>query len=211
MFVKAASPDLPVAPSSYRAEASVLAALPSGVSAPTGLLLPRLAEDMGGDEPYLSWFAAVSRGDASSALLSPWARGQLPGLQGLVDRSLDAVDGETACHGDLRPDNLVLDPEGRTCICDWNWLSLAAPWTDLVGLLVTVHAAGLDADAVLQSSWLGDGLGDDAVDAWLALIAAFMLSQAGDEPPVFASPWLGAHRAYFGTAALSWLEHRRTR
>jgi hypothetical protein len=37
-----------------------------------------------------------------------------------------------------------------------------------------------------------------------------MLSQAGDEPPEFASPWIGPHRAYFGTAALSWLERRRT-
>ena len=179
--------------------------------APPGLSLSRLADDMGGDEPYLTWFGAVSRGEATSALLSPWARGQLPRLQSLVDGSLAAIDGETACHGDLRPDNLVLDRAGRTWICDWNWLSLAAPWTDVVGLLATVHAAGFDADAVLTASWLADGADDDAIDAWLALIAAFMLSQAGDETPVFASPWLGAHRAHFGTAALSWLERRSLR
>ena len=262
VFVKAASSDLPVAPSSYRAEASVLSNLPAGVPAPrlrftdevegwvllgidavgggrmpglpwtdadvasavraceeaasaltpapTGLSLSRLADDMGGDEPYLTWFGAAASGETSSELLSPWARGRLPVLQGLVDRSLAAIDGETACHGDLRPDNLVLDEAGRTWICDWNWLSLAAPWTDVVGLLVTVHASGLDADAVLRSSWLSDGLDGDAIDAWLALIAAFMLAQSGDEPPSFASPWLGAHRAYFGTAALSWLQRRRT-
>lgn len=262
LFVKAASPELPVAPASYRAEASVLSKLPAGVPAPrlrfsdevegwvllgidavdggrmpglpwtagdvasavrsceqaaaaltpapAGLSLSRLAVDMGGDDPYLTWFGAASRAESPSALLSPWSRNHLPELQGLVDRSLGAIDGETACHGDLRPDNLVLDPAGRTWICDWNWLSLAAPWTDVVGLLVTVHASGLDADLILRSSWLSDGLDDDAVDAWLALIAAFMLAQAVDEPPSFASPWLGAHRAYFGTAALAWLEQRST-
>lgn len=261
VFVKAAAPDLPVAPSSYRAEAAVLAHLPAGVPAPRlrftdevegwvllgidavdggrmpglpwtdatvasavraceeaavaltppprGLSLSRLAEDMGGEGPYLTWFAAVSRGEASSVLLSPWATDRLPGLQGLVDRSLGVIEGETACHGDLRPDNLVLDPAGRTWICDWNWLSLGAPWTDLVGLLVTVHADGLDADATRRSSRLGDGLDEEAVDSWLALIAAFMLSQAGEETPAFASPWLGPHRAFFGAAALSWLEQRR--
>ena len=261
VFVKAASPELPVVESSYRAEASVLSQLPAGVSAPrlrfsdevegwvllgidavdggrmpglpwtdgdvasavrsceeaaaaltpapAGLTLTRLADDIGGDEPYLTWFDAVSRDETSSALLSPWGREHLPDLQGLVDRSLGAIDGETACHGDLRPDNLVLDPAGRTWICDWNWLALAAPWTDLVGLLVTVHAGGLDASAALRASPLGDGVDDESVDAWLALIAAFMLAQADDPSPSFASPWLGVHRAFFGTAALSWLERRR--
>jgi len=177
---------------------------------PAGSALPRLNEDLGGEGgPFLTWFGDVASATAATDLLSPWARARLPALQGLVDRSLAAIDGGTACHGDLRPDNLVLDHSGRTWICDWNWLALAAPWTDLVGLLVTVHAGGLDADSVLQSSWLGAGIDDEAVDAWLALMAAFMLAQAGDEPPSFASPWLGAHRAFFGTAALSWLERRR--
>jgi hypothetical protein len=179
--------------------------------APSALSVTRLADDLGGDEPFLSWFGAIDRGAATSDLLSPWAMRSLPVLQGLVDESGPAIDGETACHGDLRPDNVVLDQAGVSWICDWNWLSLAAPWTDLVGLLITVHADGLDADVVLRSTWLSDGLDDDAVDAWLALIAAFMLSQAGDAPPSFASSWLGAHRAYFGTAALDWIERRRTR
>jgi hypothetical protein len=64
---------------------------------------------------------------------------------------------------------------------------------------------------VLRASWLADGVDDEAVDAWLALIAAFMLSQARDAAPGFASPWLAAHRAFFGTAALDWLERRRAR
>ena len=178
--------------------------------APESMSLPRLADQLGGDQPFRSWFDEVARGRLHSDLLSPWARRSLPELHGLVGSSTAAIDGTAACHGDLRPDNLVVDRVGTTWICDWNWLSLGAAWTDLVGLLAFVHADGHDADAVLRSSWLCDGVEPDAVDAWLALIAAFMLAHIGEEPSVSVSTWLPMHRAYFGSAALSWLEHRRS-
>jgi hypothetical protein len=178
--------------------------------APPGLELTRLADDLGGDEPWHSWYRDVARGSRRTDLLSPWARSALPDLHALMEIAPAAIDGDAACHGDLRPDNMIVDSTGTVWICDWNWLSLGARWTDLVGLLITVHGGGGDAEAVLRTSWLLDGVNADAVDAWLALIAAFMCGQAGDERPAFASPWLGPHRAYFGTAALSWLELRRS-
>ena len=177
--------------------------------APSGLELPRLADDLGGEDPWRRWYGEVAGGVRETALLTPWARSALTELQVLLDDSPAAIDGDAACHGDLRPDNMIIDAAGTAWICDWNWLSLGAGWTDLAGLLVSVHADGLDADALLRSSWLHDGVDDAAVDAWLALIGAFMLAQAGDDPSASVSSWLGAHRAYFGTAALSWLEQRR--
>jgi Phosphotransferase enzyme family len=178
--------------------------------APPGLELPRLVDELHGGSGWLTWFGQVATGDSGSSLLSGWARSALSALQELVSSSPRLVDGDSACHGDLRADNMLVDAAGKAWICDWNWLSLGAAWTDLVGLLVTVHADGLDADAMLAGSPLGADAPAEAVDAWLAVIAAFMLSQAGDEPPEFASPWIGPHRAYFGTAALSWLEQRRS-
>lgn len=262
VFVKSASgEEQPIAASSYRTEAAVLAALPPSVPAPSlrwsdetagwvvlgiapvtgrmpglpwtaqdlqasvracetaadalaqppdGLPLTRLADDLSGDAPYLSWFGDQAMLGGTSDLLTPWAVGELRELQRLVEDAGAAIDGDTACHGDLRPDNLIVDATGEAWVCDWNWLALGAPWTDLVGLLITAHPDGHDADAVFRSSWLSDGVDDDAVDSWLALIAAFMLSQASHAPS-FASSWLPVHRAYFGTAALSWLEQRRTR
>ena len=127
----------------------------------------------------------------------------------MLQESRPAIYGDAACHGDLRPD-MVVDETGAVWICDWNWLSLGAAWTDLVGLLVTVHGDGGDAEATLRSSWLLDGVDAAAVDAWLALLGAFMCAQADDPTPSFASTWLGRHRAYFGTSALSWLEARHT-
>jgi hypothetical protein len=178
--------------------------------APPDLQLERLVADISADSPEWTYFAQVADGKLHGEALTPWARGQLAELQRLVSLAPTALDGETGCHGDLRPDNLIVDADGRTWVCDWNWLSLAAAWTDLVGLLITAHADGHDADAVFARSWLAREADPEAVDSWLAVIATFMLIHADDPPEPFASPWLGAHRKYFGQAAMSWLEQRRT-
>jgi aminoglycoside phosphotransferase len=176
--------------------------------APDGLPLQRLADDLVTDDPATTFFAQAAAGTVDLGLLSPWAREHLADLAHLHRIAPEAVDGDTACHGDLRADNLIIDQTGRAWICDWNWLSLAAPWTDLAGLLISVHADSLDADAAFRESWLGRDVDAEAVDAWLAAIAEFMLSLA-DETPDFASPWLRPHRRFFGTAALTWLERRQ--
>jgi Phosphotransferase enzyme family len=176
--------------------------------APASPPLQRLADELIREDAATTYFARAAAGLADLTLLSPWARDHLGELQRLTLLAPDAVDGNSACHGDLRADNLIVDGTGRTWICDWNWLSLAAPWTDLAGLLVSAHADGADADAVFRGSWLGREVDAEAVDAWLAVIVEFMATLA-DETPDFASPWLRAHRRLFGTSALSWLEHRR--
>lgn len=177
--------------------------------APVAPKLQRLADDLVREDPATTYFARAAAGLADQTLLSPWARDHLADLQHLTLLAPEVVDGDSACHGDLRADNLIVDGTGRTWICDWNWLALAAPWTDLVGLLVSAHADGADADAVFRGSLLGRDVDAEAVDAWLAVLAEFMVSLA-DETPDFASPWLRAHRRYFGTSALLWLEQRRT-
>lgn len=177
--------------------------------APDALPLQRLGDDLVREDPTTTYFARAATDTAGWALLSPWARDHLADLQGLTLLAPTAVDGDSPCHGDLRADNLIVDRGGVAWICDWNWLSLAARWTDLAGLLISVHADGQDADAALRGSWLGRDADAEAVDAWLAAIAEFMLALA-DETSDFASPWLRPHRRYFGTSALSWLEHRRS-
>ena len=178
--------------------------------APEGMELSRLADDLDDGEDWRRWYDDVATGRRSTSLLSPWARSALPDLHRMLQESGPAIDGDVACHGDLRPDNMIVDEAGTVWICDWNWLSLGAAWTDLAGLLVIVHGDGGDAEAALRSSWLLDGVDAAAVDAWLALLGAFMCAQAEDPTPSSASTWLGRHRAYFGTSALSWLEARHT-
>ena len=64
--------------------------------------------------------------------------------------------GETATQFDLRDDNLLITGDGQVLVCDW--LALAAPWVDLVGLLVNVHGDGLDAEATLAGHPLARGV-----------------------------------------------------
>ena len=40
------------------------------------------------------------------------------------------VGGDTLTHTDIRSDNVLIDPDGRALICDWNWPVRAASWFD---------------------------------------------------------------------------------
>ncbi len=116
--------------------------------------------------------------------------------------------GDTASHFDLREDNLLLTTDGRVLLCDWNWLALTAPWTDLVSLLISAHGDGLDADALLAVHPLAQGVEPRAVDALLAMMAGYYTAMAArpDEP---RSPWMRVHQAWWRDATMSWLSRRR--
>jgi len=118
-----------------------------------------------------------------------------------------ATAGDTAGHFDLRDDNLLITPDGRVLVCDWNWLTVGAPWLDLVGLLVSVHGDGLDADAELARSPLTRDVPARAIDAYLAGLAGYF-TEAAARPAVSGSPWLRVHQAWYRDATLGWLAHR---
>ncbi len=212
------SPDLVAAVHACETYAAALRASPPDLE-----LAPMTAGML--EDAWSQWFADLAAGRSSSRLITPWATDNLGRLHDLVQAAAEALVGNDPGHNDLRPDNILIDRGGVAWICDWNWLALGPAWTDLVGLLVTVHAdhrhdagAVVDADRVLAESWPSDGLErrdavvvDERVDSFLALIAAFMGAQADDPVPDIASSWLAAHRAYFGSVALSWLEHRSRR
>ncbi len=115
--------------------------------------------------------------------------------------------GDTAVHFDLREDNLLLTEDGGVQVCDWNWLSLAAPWVDLVGLLISVHGDGLDAEAYLAEHPLTRDVAGRAVDAFLVALAGYFTESAA-QPPFPNSPWMRTHQAWWRDATLSWLALR---
>jgi len=97
---------------------------------------------------------------------------------------------------------------GQLWLCDWNWPVLAAAWIDLAVLLPTVHAAGIDADAVLAAHPVSRDTDPDAVNAVLAAFAGMFLASSAGPPPNSASPWLRAHQRYYAQATLIWLRSR---
>ena len=111
-------------------------------------------------------------------------------------------------HSDLRDDNILLAPDGRTLACDWNWPALAPAWVDLVDVLVSAHGDGLDADALLAERALTRDVPDDDIDAWLAAFAGFMYESQAQPVPA-TSPYLRQHAQWYAAAAWSWLSRRR--
>ena len=120
----------------------------------------------------------------------------------------DALAGQTACHGDLRADNTLLDGD-RAVFVDWNWLQVGAAWTDFVGLLPLARQDGVDVDAWLDRSPLTRDVDPWRVDTWLALIAAYMLANADEPLWPGATPALRQHQRRYARTFLDWLGARR--
>ncbi len=121
----------------------------------------------------------------------------------------DSFPGNDAfAHADARDDNFLIVPGGPALLCDWNWPALGPVWGDAVHLLVSAYGDGLDADALLASHPLTRDADPDHVDAWLAMMAGFML-MCRDRPVPPSSPYLRVHNSWYGEAAWAWLSARR--
>jgi hypothetical protein len=121
-------------------------------------------------------------------------------------------DGDTLCHGDLRPDNLLVaagtGPSVATVV-DWNWVGAAAAWVDWIGLLPLMAAQGVDTDALVASSPLTRDADPDALDAYLATIAAYMLGGYRQDPPPGCTSALRRHQLLMAHVFLDFLRGRR--
>jgi hypothetical protein len=164
---------------------------------------------LGRDHPRLGGWAALAGDAAATARLaveSPWAAGNLPALAGLEADGLAAAHGDTLVHFDLYPHNVLLTPD-RVVFVDWPHARLGAAGLDLLTLLISAAADGIDPDPILRDH--GDGLPLDAatVDALLAAHAGFLVRGGLSTMPPGLEP-IGAAKRRLGLAALAWL-HRR--
>jgi Ser/Thr protein kinase RdoA (MazF antagonist) len=139
----------------------------------------------------------------------PWLGRRLQELQDLVDLVPEALAGDAAVHGDLRPDNLLVDPDGRCWTLDWNWLSLGPSWFDWLCLLPLAHRDGIDTIAALRTNPLTAGAPADHLDCLAAVIAVYMLHNLDAPPPPGCTPELRRHQRLYGWAFLDWLAVRR--
>jgi aminoglycoside phosphotransferase (APT) family kinase protein len=167
----------------------------SGV--PDGLLLRPIAEEFAG---FPAAWDAVRRAEPGLAHLEEAAA--------LAGRMSSVIGGTGLVHTDLREDNLLLGPEGRVWLCDWNWPALGASWIDTVCLLIPAYGDGLDADALLAERRLTREVPAEDIDVFLALVAGYYLAQGTLAVPS-SSPWLRAHQSWMAQATWSWLSARR--
>ncbi|PZG00671.1 phosphotransferase family protein [Micromonospora deserti] len=195
--------ELSAALTGYADLAAALAGPPAGLVA---LDLPHLA-DLARED--ILWWGEVHAGREPLPALPARVRHRLPELVALESRLPGyAAAAAGLIHGDLRPDNVLIDADGRAWFCDWTWLCRGPAWFDLVTLLLGGYADGLDADAIFTGHPVAAGAPPDALDVTLAALAGYFLTTAAAAPAT-ASAQLPAHQRWSGEQALGWLARRQ--
>ncbi|MDG4827621.1 phosphotransferase [Asanoa sp. WMMD1127] len=166
-------------------------------------LAPMIADEFGG----WRWMAdgKVPLPPSASA-----ARDLLPALAALESgaAALVTTAGPELTHCDLRLDNVIIDPDGRAWIVDWNWLCHGPAWFDTAVLLITAYAGGLDADQLWSSHPTATDAPPGALDGALAALSGYFLTR-GAAPLNDAAPTVRAHQTWHGEVALTWLAARQ--
>lgn len=163
---------------------------------PAGLSLAPFASVHG---DFADWIERVQERDGDDS----WLRV----VSDLARESVERCAGSAMAHLDLRDDNVLMGDDGRVWICDWNWPMLAAPWLDLVTLLISARGDGLDADAVLTEHPLTRDIARRSVDAWLANLWLYFTTRM-EAPVPHGSPHLRDHQAWYAEVTRAWLTAR---
>jgi aminoglycoside phosphotransferase len=171
---------------------------------------PGLGHRMSTDPDILAVGRALADGSFPTGPEQPaWLAAHQARVGDLVLGAEGRFDGDTLCHGDLRPDNLLVSPDGVATVVDWNWVGAAAAWLDWIGLLPLMAAQGVDTGTLLAASPLTRDVDPDALDAYLASIAAYMLGGYRNEPPPGCTTALRQHQLLMAHLFLEFLRRRR--
>jgi hypothetical protein len=141
--------------------------------------------------------------------LQEWLPGILPELAELAESAPEVLVGDTAAHSDLRADNILIGTDDTCWIVDWNWLTLAPAWVDWGGLLPIAQHHGVDTFTAVRRSPLTADVPPDHLDAYIALIAAYMMKNADAPPPHGTTQALREHQRFYAWTFLDWLAVRR--
>jgi aminoglycoside phosphotransferase (APT) family kinase protein len=169
---------------------------------PSPIALPR-------DHPRLGGWASLAHDASLRARLpacSAWAASHLPLLTKLEDEGLAAAQGPSLVHFDMYPHNILLTAD-QVLFADWPHARLGAPFIDLLLLLSTAAASGIDPDPILASQPLTAHIEPHTIDAVLAAHAGFCLVGALLPAPPGLEPITDAKLA-LGRSATKWLQQR---
>ena len=128
--------------------------------------------------------------------------------EALARRYAEVVGGDTLVHTDVRSDNVLIDPDGRALVCDWNWPVRGAAWFDSFAALIGPRGEGIDVEAVVADRRLLRDVPAEAFDINLALYVGYFFTQA-ELPVPPTSPHIRDHQRWQGEVCWDWLAERR--
>lgn len=203
------SPELPWRPADL--ERSLAAVVELSTARPrAGHELPSMVDDVA--TSFTGWqsFAALSGSERAEIAeraggLGAWAASRLDELVAWEQAAPAASAGDRLVHGDLRADNIILDPE-HLWIVDWPHAAVGAPWLDLVCMLPSVAMQGGGAAHTLfEASPLSEGVSRDDLRAFVAGVTGFFTWGSFQPDPPGLPNLRGFQRAQAYTA-IAWLQ-----
>jgi len=189
-----------------------VATLPS--STLDGLEPGRLVDDLLGDKRLQAALDGGLAMPTSLEHLPDWLPSGVGDVLDLARQAQTLLVGDHLNHFDLRPDNLLIgrgagEASDRAYILDWNWVTLGPAWCDWVGIIPTMHDQGYELADLMASSPLSREAAPDAIDAFLAVIAIYMLVGLGEGPPHGTIAALRHHQRYYARIFLNSLATHR--
>lgn len=127
--------------------------------------------------------------------LDPWLANHLDDLGAAAERGIEALDGDTLCHADVRSDNMLIADDGTVSFVDWAHASRGSRVSDALQLLSSVSdpdgelQVNTRIDAVLDAHDLPRSIGTEVLTGILGFFV-----DAARWPHNPALPLLGQHR-----------------
>jgi serine/threonine protein kinase len=196
----------PVQPWNHTDLDRVLAALDqlSTAGTPSPVALPHSHPRLGG------WAEVASDGSCLERLpeYSPWAADNISLLIQLEEEGLQAAQGPSLVHFDLYPHNILLTPK-RVVLVDWPHARLGAPIVDLVIVLSSAAAVGIDPEPILHHHAASAEHDPRSIDAVVAAQAGFCLAGGLYRTPPEMQPIVD-QKLKIGLGTTEWLRRRLT-
>lgn len=135
-----------------------------------------------------------------------WIAAHLADLAAWESGWQTAAAGTALVHGDLRADNVLLEPE-HIWLVDWPHAALGAPWLDLAFMLPSIEMQGGGrADELFWDQRVSSGVAPGALRSVLAALAGYFTRESGLPAPV-GIPNLRPFQRAQAALTLDWL-HR---
>lgn len=161
------------------------------------------------DHPRLGGWAELAEDPTCLRRLpahSAWAASNLQMLIELERDGLAAAQGTSLVHFDLYAFNTLLTPD-RVVFVDWPHARMGAPFVDLVMMLSSAAADGIDVEPLLRRQVLASDVEPHLIDGVLAAHAGFLTAGGlyGSRPEYAR---IREAKRHLSRGAIGWLQQR---